>query len=77
MEQLPLSRDANGRVLLKGQGPVKIRVGYGEEILGTGGQGTVFRGKIFDYGGEELIMEVRSATWVRWAVSAAVMLLKI
>lgn len=60
MEQLPLSRDSDGQVHLNGTGPVKICVDY-REMLGSGGQGTVYRAKIFDEGGTQLLMEVRTA----------------
>lgn len=58
MEQLPLSRDSGGQVHLNGTGPVKICMDY-QEILGSGGQGTVFRAKIFDDGDAHILMEVR------------------
>lgn len=58
MEQLPLSRDGHGQVILKDTGPVMICVDY-EDILGSGGQGTVYRAKVFDAGGARLLMEVR------------------
>lgn len=57
-EQLPLSRDGNGQVHLMAVGPVKIYVDY-QEILGSGGQGTVYGAKVFDDSGTRLLMEVR------------------
>lgn len=58
MEQLPLSRGNDGQVHLEGTGPVKICVDYGD-VLGSGGQGTVYRAKVFDAAGTRLLMEVR------------------
>lgn len=57
-EQLPLSRDGNGQVHIMATGPVKIYVDY-LGILGSGGQGTVYRAKVFDDSGTRLLMEVR------------------
>lgn len=57
-EQLPLSRDGNGQVHLMGTIPVKIYVDY-RAILGSGGQGTVYRAQVFDDSGARLLMEVR------------------
>ena len=57
-EQLPLSRDGNGQVHLMATGPVKIYVDY-QGLLGSGGQGTVFRANVFDDSGTRLLLEVR------------------
>lgn len=59
MDQLPISRDADGDVQLAGTGRVSLRIEW-ESILGHGGQGAVFLGKILDQYGRQLIREVRS-----------------
>ena len=63
-EQLPLSRDSNGQVHLDATGPVNMYV-HQQELLGSGGQGTVFRAKIFDTSGTRLLMDVRINKQIR------------
>ena len=54
--QLPLRRDPDGQVYLDGTGPVSVQVDF-HTVLGNGGQGAVFMGRIFDMGGA-LVKEV-------------------
>ena len=56
--QLPLRRDPDGQVYLDGTGPVSVQVDF-HTVLGNGGQGAVFMGRIFDMGGA-LVKEVRA-----------------
>lgn len=55
--QLPLRRDPDGQIYLDGTGPVSVQVDF-YTVLGNGGQGAVFMGRIFDLGGA-LVKEVR------------------
>lgn len=54
--ELPLRRDPDGQVYLDGTGPVSVQVDF-HTVLGNGGQGAVFMGRIFDVGGA-LVKEV-------------------
>lgn len=69
MDQLPLSRDSDGQVHLEDTGPVKICVNY-DDVLGSGGQGTVCRAKVFDASGTRLLMEVRVGVQVQLSINS-------
>ena len=58
MDNLPLSRDDDGEVCLEGTGPVCLKIVY-DCVLGTGGQGAVFVGKILGKDDSRVIMKVR------------------
>ena len=59
MDDLPLSRDDDGEIRLVGTaGPVSLQIVY-DCILGTGGQGAVFVGKVLSKSDSRvLIMQV-------------------
>ncbi|CAM9571594.1 unnamed protein product, partial [Ascophyllum nodosum] len=57
MDNLPLSRDDDGEVHLQGTGPVSLQIVY-DCVLGTGGQGVVFVGKILGRTDSRVIMKV-------------------
>ncbi|CAM9571173.1 unnamed protein product [Ascophyllum nodosum] len=57
MDDLPLSRDDDGEVRLEGTGPVSLQIMY-DSVLGTGGQGAVFVGKILGKDDSREIMKV-------------------
>lgn len=58
MDRLPLRRvDDSGHLQLSGYGTVNLEIDY-RDVLGTGGHGVVFRGRIFNLDGS-LVMEVR------------------
>lgn len=61
MDQLPLFEDSNGGIYFEDT-PVSLLVDY-SALLGNGGQGAVFRGRILSRSGEEVVREVRVIDW--------------
>lgn len=57
MAQLPLQRGNDGQLRMAGYGPVTLQMQF-EQIIGAGGQGTVFKGRIVG-GHGALVLEVR------------------
>ena len=58
MDDLPLSRDDDGEIHLAGTaGPVSLQIVY-DCILGTGGQGAVFVGKVLSKCDSRVLMQV-------------------
>lgn len=55
--QLPLTRDIDGQLHLAGTGPVTLQIHYGQ-ILGTGGEGVVFKGVLINIRDGSLAIEV-------------------
>lgn len=51
MNQLPLARGSDGRLQLRGSGPVTLAIDY-TDVLGTGGQAVVFEGEILSDRGD-------------------------
>lgn len=58
VDRLALQRDEFGQLQLTNTGPVTLRIAYGN-VLGTGGQGVVFRGSLVMSVNQVLVMEVR------------------
>ena len=58
MDDLPLSRDDDGEIRLAGTTePVSLQIVY-DCILGTGGQGAVFVGKVLSKSDSRVLMQV-------------------
>lgn len=58
MDMLPLRREEdNGHLQLTGYGTVTLNIDY-DDVLGTGGHGVVFRGRLVDLEGT-IVKEVR------------------
>lgn len=59
VDNLPITRGEDGELHLAGTGPVSLEIEY-DCVLGTGGQGVVFGGKILERRGNDtrLIMKV-------------------
>lgn len=59
LDDLPITRGEDGQLNLAATGPVSLEIEY-NCVLGTGGQGVVFGGKILEKRGNDtrLIMKV-------------------
>lgn len=55
--QLPLQRNHDGQLQMAGCGPVTLQIHH-NEIIGSGGQGTVYKGRICNIQGAP-VLEVR------------------